>query len=164
MTGKSIRIWQKLQKMKASNYEIAAGVACGVAISFTPFVGFHLLLAAITALLLRASVTASALGTLVGNPWTFPFIWAAVLYTGEAMQGLDNHRAGVDFSSLFHNVYITLKHLDFAAFMQDFWPIFYAMMIGSIPFYLLFWIISYIVTEHLLKKYRKQNNDSGDRH
>ncbi|MFR8207121.1 MAG: DUF2062 domain-containing protein [Alphaproteobacteria bacterium] len=33
--------------------------------------GFHLLLAALTAWIIRGNILASALGTAAGNPWTF---------------------------------------------------------------------------------------------
>ena len=41
-------ILMRLNRLKGTPREIAAGVACGVAISFTPFVGFHFVLAAVT--------------------------------------------------------------------------------------------------------------------
>ena len=61
-------ILMRLNRLKGTPQEIAAGVACGVAISFTPFVGFHFVLAAITAWLVRGNILASALGTAAGNP------------------------------------------------------------------------------------------------
>ena len=77
----------KLHRLGGTPRSIAAGFACGAAISFTPFVGFHMILAAATAFLLRGNIIASAVGTVVGNPWTFPFIWISVLYTGRLMLG-----------------------------------------------------------------------------
>ena len=57
--------------------EVAAGVAAGAFTSFTPFMGLHFLFAALFAWAIRGNLLASALGTFVGNPLTFPFIWAA---------------------------------------------------------------------------------------
>ena len=42
----------KLHRLGGTPRSIAAGFACGAAISFTPFVGFHMILAAATAFLL----------------------------------------------------------------------------------------------------------------
>jgi uncharacterized protein (DUF2062 family) len=68
-------------------------VACGAAISFTPFVGFHVVLGALLALIVRGNLLAVVAGTLVGNPWTFPFIWVASYEVGQYLLG--GHAAGV---------------------------------------------------------------------
>ena len=68
-------IFLNLNRMKGSSHEIAIGLACGIAISFTPFLGLHALLAITFAWVLRGSMAAALIGTLFGNPWTFPFIW-----------------------------------------------------------------------------------------
>ena len=68
---------------------MAAGAACGAAISFTPFIGFHLALAILLAAALRANLISAALGTVVGNPWTFPVIWLSTLRLGEWVLGID---------------------------------------------------------------------------
>lgn len=163
MTEKIKKILKKLLEIRASDYQIAAGVACGAAISFTPFVGFHLVLAILTALLLRANAVAAVAGTIVGNPWTFPFIWVSVLYTGEEIIGKAHSAVHPSFEELFKNMFSALKNLDFMAFEADIWPILHPMIIGSIPFYLLSWIITYIIVKKLLNKYRNKNNDNRNR-
>ncbi len=75
--------WKRLLRLKASPHAIAAGVAVGVAISFTPLVGFHLILAAAITWLLRGNIIAAWIATLVGNPWTFPFLWSASYMCGK---------------------------------------------------------------------------------
>ena len=65
---------QRVARMSGSPLSIAIGVASGVSVSFTPFIGFHFLLGAFLAYLLRGNIIASTVGTIVGNPWTFPFI------------------------------------------------------------------------------------------
>ena len=43
---KQKRYWlAKIKKLKGSPSSVATGIACGVAVSFTPFVGAHLFLA-----------------------------------------------------------------------------------------------------------------------
>jgi uncharacterized protein (DUF2062 family) len=59
------------------------GFAIGVAVSFTPLLGFHLLLTVALAWLLRGNVIAGGVGTAVGNPLTFPFIWASSYEVGH---------------------------------------------------------------------------------
>lgn len=38
---------------------------------------------------LRGNIIASAIGTAVGNPWTFPFIWAGVYWLGTTILGYE---------------------------------------------------------------------------
>lgn len=51
--------------------------------SFTPFIGFHFVLAAAVTMMMCSNLIASAVGTVVGNPITFPFIWIALLSRGS---------------------------------------------------------------------------------
>lgn len=90
---------QRIARMPGSSLSIAIGVACGVSVSFTPFIGFHFLLGAFLAYLLRGNILASAIGTIVGNPWTFPFIISADFSIGSwAWVQLDMVTPSVDLS------------------------------------------------------------------
>lgn len=74
--GAALRYLKKrLVRIKGSPHAIAAGVACGAAVSFLPLPGLHFVLGGIAALAIRGSLIASAVGTVIGNPWTFPLIW-----------------------------------------------------------------------------------------
>ena len=73
-----IKIIQKLTSIKGTPEAIAKGFATGVAMSFTPFVGFHLLLCIFISKITKQNSIAGALGTIAGNPWTFPIIWYLV--------------------------------------------------------------------------------------
>src|SRR5918994_7101736 len=66
---------KRLTRLPGTPHSIAAGFACGTAISFTPFIGLHTLLSVLLSFLLRGNYLAAVVGTLVGNPWTFPVIW-----------------------------------------------------------------------------------------
>ncbi|MEO0498378.1 MAG: DUF2062 domain-containing protein [Pseudomonadota bacterium] len=74
-------------RIAASPHEIALGFAFGVFVSFTPWLGAHVALACAFAWLFGVSMLASALGTIVGNPVTFPFIWAASVGLGNLLLG-----------------------------------------------------------------------------
>jgi uncharacterized protein (DUF2062 family) len=78
---------KRVIRLSGTPHSIAAGFACGVAISFTPFIGFHLIGAFLLCLLVRGNYVAAAVGTLVGNPWTLPFMWIAAYELGEALMG-----------------------------------------------------------------------------
>ena len=72
----------RVLRLRASPYAIATGFSCGVALSFTPLVGFHFIIAALLAWPLRGNILAAALGTLVGNPITFPIMWGTSYQIG----------------------------------------------------------------------------------
>lgn len=126
---------------------IAAGLAFGAAISFTPFIGLHLAVSIGVAWLLRANLVAAAIGTLVGNPWTFPFIWLLTYKTGVAILGLEG---GINISefmagfNLFENPYDYLK------------PVLTPLLLGSVPYILGVWVLVYFPTKRLIEIKRQR--------
>jgi hypothetical protein len=52
----TLYIAHRLGRLPGTPYRVAAGFACGAAVSFTPFVGFHFLLAALLSLILRGNI------------------------------------------------------------------------------------------------------------
>src|SRR3546814_12530299 len=83
----------RLRRLPGPPYRIAAGFASGAAISFTPFIGLHFVLATLLALCIRGNIVASAIGTMVGNPWTFPLIWLWTYSLGHWLLGGEIGRA-----------------------------------------------------------------------
>ncbi len=79
----------RIARIDGTPYAIAAGFASGASISFTPFVGLHFIIAGLVAWIIRGNIFTSAVGTAVGNPWTFPFIWAATYNLGTGILGGD---------------------------------------------------------------------------
>jgi uncharacterized protein (DUF2062 family) len=73
---------RRVARLQGTPHSIAAGFAAGAAVSFTPFMGLHFLLGALLAYVLRGNLIASAVGTVVGNPWTFPLIWVTIYEVG----------------------------------------------------------------------------------
>ncbi|MBP5352866.1 MAG: DUF2062 domain-containing protein [Alphaproteobacteria bacterium] len=151
----------RLKKLQGTPYAIAAGFACGVAISFTPFVGFHLVLAALSAWIIRGNILSSAIGTLIGNPWTFPFIWIAVLSTGRFFLGIEDHTT-FDFAYIFETAWLSIKDLDFHDFIRVLRPILFPMMIGCVPFYIASWIISYRIVKSTMDKLAKRRQQNKE--
>ena len=64
---------------------LAAGCAVGAFVSFTPYLGFHIAISIALAWLIRGNLIAAAIGTSVGNPLTFPLIWASTYQLGHAI-------------------------------------------------------------------------------
>ena len=141
----------KLSLLSSDKSSIAKGFATGVAISFTPFVGAHTLLALALAQFTRQNKTAALLGTLLGNPWTFPLIWyldwqAGLLFMPKMQVLLLN-----DFSVIFKEAFHALITLDFRIFFYDIWPMYQVMLIGCLPCSMVVWLfISRIGTKLLV--------------
>lgn len=68
-------IKHRVIRLQASNYAVAAGLAFGASISWAPTLGFHIIQACLLCFIFRANYLAALLGTIIGNPWTFPLMF-----------------------------------------------------------------------------------------
>lgn len=68
-------VQHRLIRIKDTTPSIARGMAFGASISFAPIPGTHMILAGVLSWITRSNVLASMIGTVVGNPWTFPPMW-----------------------------------------------------------------------------------------
>lgn len=68
---------------------VAAAIALGVGIGFSPFMGIHFVLAIGLAFLFKLNKVDAALGQFVGNPWTLPPVFAAGYALGRILLGYD---------------------------------------------------------------------------
>ena len=143
----------RVNRLPGSTYSLSAGIAFGAAISFTPFVGLHLILAALFAWVFRANIIASAIGTLVGNPWTFPFIWIWIYQLGIWMGvgGLPDNMGELEFTALFGNIFSTILALDMNYLVKVAWPVIGPMLAGAIPTALASWFMFYLLSAFVLK-------------
>lgn len=131
----------RVRRLPGTPYRIAAGLACGAAISFTPFIGFHFVCAALLALLMRANVVASAIGTAVGNPWTFPFIWTWIYAIGQWLIGGE---AVSDLPAVLGINYIFERPLDVL------WP----MTVGGVPTAIVMWFAFFVPVRAAVAEYQ----------
>ena len=120
----------RLARIKASPYAISSGFACGSMVSFTPLLGFHFVLAVVFAYILRANLVAALIGTIIGNPLTFPFIWGAIYKIGAYV-------SSETYSQL--NYEISLEMM-----LSRTYDILVPMLIGSSILAIPIWFITYI--------------------
>jgi uncharacterized protein (DUF2062 family) len=132
----------RVRRLPGTPYRIAAGFACGAAISFTPFIGFHFVGAALLAFLMRGSLMASAIGTVVGNPWTFPFIWAWAYLVGTWALG------GSGFSELPDK--LSFNYI-FERPMEVLWP----MTVGGVPTAIVAWFAFFLPIRRMVSEYQR---------
>ena len=69
----------------SSSYGVAAGMACGICVSFTPFLGTHLFLTWAYCKAVRGNILSGMIATLVGNPVTFPPMFYLSYKVGAAI-------------------------------------------------------------------------------
>jgi uncharacterized protein len=131
----------RLVRLPGTPHSIAAGFALGTALCFTPLVGVQLVISMMLAVVLRASVIASVLGTMIGNPWTFPFIWWLVYTTGTIMLGQGSVETLPET--------LTLTYV-----FDNFLDIFLPMLLGSVPIGIIVWVISYLPLRKLVSGYQ----------
>jgi uncharacterized protein (DUF2062 family) len=143
-----LRYFQKrIVRLTASPHAIAAGFAAGIAVSWTPFIGVHIIMAFVLAYLVAGNLVAAALGCLsAGNPVTYPFIWGITWEIGHVILGADGsaHRNGIDLPALF-------KKLDFS---QLWGPVLKPMLIGAVPPALVSGLLAYVVTYYGVKGFQ----------
>jgi uncharacterized protein (DUF2062 family) len=135
----------RLARLTGTPYAIGAGFATGVAISFTPFVGFHLMLALLIAWMLGGDLVAMALGTLIaGNPWTLPFIWITTYKVGQAMLGHEGTRAA--------SRELTHHQFTFNDLLSKPMELLLPMTLGSLPFAIASWFITFYVIADIVRR------------
>jgi len=156
----------RLVRLSSSTHHIATGLACGACVSFTPFFGCHFIIALGYAWLLRGHFLASVIGTFVGNPWTFPFLFWMSFETGtkvleflgfDLFSSTDASSNLQDNSDSFYE-FLTHNCWDFyiptalggVICMILFWPLFYAL------FFLVVRSAKLARKRHLRRKWKKK--------
>ncbi|MEX1153678.1 DUF2062 domain-containing protein [Parvibaculum sp.] len=135
--------WRRIWRLSGTPHAIAMGVAAGVFASCTPFFGFHILIAMLVAWILRGNLIASAIGTFVGNPLTFPAIWFIVYEVGRYMVGAP---VGAD-----PDIAETLQS-DRAFDMIL--PLLVPLTVGAIPVGIVLGCVTYVVTRSGVEAYQ----------
>ncbi|MBO6919051.1 MAG: DUF2062 domain-containing protein [Rhizobiaceae bacterium] len=149
---------KRVLRLTATPHAIAAGVAAGVFASWMPFLGFHFVIAAALAFVLAGNLFASAIGTAIGNPITFPFIWAITHKLGTFLLGGRDHPRNRDINLLEH-----FRHTDFwhfgevwDLFLRLWQPFLKPMFVGGIPFGLVCASIFYGLTYWGVKTFQNR--------
>lgn len=143
----------RMGRLKGTPHSIACGFAWGAAISMTPFMGFHIVLSILFAWVSRGGAVSAALGTVVGNPWTFPFIWEGTYLLGKKMLG--HGGASLQASKL---VMLTDSHfLEMLA--HNFWSIIWPMSLGSFVLMPFVWVLFYFPMRRVISDYQKRRSE-----
>lgn len=150
-------LWRRIARLPGSPHAIALGFAAGVLSSFTPFVGLHFLFAALLAFVLRGNVIASALGTFVGNPLTFPLMWLASYEVGTFILGLEANQ-NVDLESPAQGLWYSLTSP--SVMWTDVWstlmPLLVPMLVGALLLGVPVAAVFYLVVRIAVRAYQRR--------
>lgn len=148
--GRSIKYFQKrILRLNATPHAIAAGLAAGVFVSFTPFIGAHFFLALAIAYIIAGNMLAAAAGTFIGNPLTFPIIWSASIEIGKAI--LRGRFEDLDDIEISHVEPKEFSYFDIANIWE---PLIKPMLVGGIPLGIIAAVPIYMITRWSIIKYR----------
>tara|TARA_Y100000589_G_scaffold304345_1_gene317430 strand:- start:1125 stop:1706 length:582 start_codon:yes stop_codon:yes gene_type:complete len=155
-----------IKRIKGTPQALSLGLATGIAVSFTPFVGLHALLAIFISWVIGGSMAAALIGTLFGNPWTFPFIWYFTFEIGQFISyGFFLYEEEFSFKSIkkeISTLLAILKNIIFFANVTELegnvekLKLIPFMIIGSIPLVFITWISSYFSFLIIFKSYTKK--------
>ena len=155
-----------IKRIKGTPQALSLGLATGIAISFTPFIGLHALLAIFISWVIGGSMAAALIGTLFGNPWTFPFIWYFTFEIGQFINyGFLSYEEEFSFKIIkkeISTLLIILKNIIVFANIpeleenMDKLKLIPIMIVGSIPLVFIAWILSYFSFYIIFKSYRKK--------
>ena len=138
-----------------STYRVTAGLALGGSISFVPLIGTHLLQSAFFGYFLRASFIAAFIGTALGNPWTFPFMFWLSYKTGVFTMGLFGWTEFEALPAFMTSEYFADNPGDF---MHYLWvhplQLFLPMLLGGYICAIIFWPLFYGILYYPVKNMR----------
>jgi uncharacterized protein (DUF2062 family) len=133
----------RLRRLSESPHAVALGFAVGVFSASTPFLGTHMVMAALIAWIVGGSIVAAVLGTFLGNPLTYPLLWYSTYQIGNLMLGGRAAKHHIDLSNGI-----------FQSSLAKLWPILKPMSLGCIPVGLALAALSYVLVKPMVEAYR----------
>jgi uncharacterized protein (DUF2062 family) len=140
-------IGRRVQRLPDTPHNIALGFAFGAFASFTPLFTMHIALAMALSWIFRSNLIAAAFGTVVGNPFTFPFIAAGALRIGNWMLRKED---GVEEVGHLTLAYVREHFLDF------FLSIFLPYLVGGIIPGIICAAVCYYLLRPVVAAYQKR--------
>jgi uncharacterized protein len=142
-TRSSRYVVYRLRRLSDTPHAVALGFAIGVFTAVTPFMGAHMVMAALLAWVIGGSVVAALLGTFIGNPLTYPLLWYSTYEVGNLMLRGEIDQKRIDLSGGI-----------FQKSLEQLWPILKPMTLGSIPVGLALAALSYVVVKPMVDAYK----------
>jgi len=139
------RFWKWLIQIEGDPKDIASGFAVGVFVGMTPFLGVHIVLSLVLAMLFQANKIAACIGVQITNILTAPFFYSLTYWIGSEIMGNDSFfNRSIDFS------WDTIGQVIYTS------PsIFVSLIVGGIILGLPLSILAYLVALYSYRKYHK---------
>ncbi len=84
------RFYNRFFKIRGTPQEISLGLALGIFVGMTPFLGLHTVIAVMLASVVKWSKIAAGIGVFITNPFTAPFIYPVTYRLGSAITGFSD--------------------------------------------------------------------------
>ena len=84
------RLYLRFLKIRGTPQQISQGLALGIFIGMTPFLGFHTVIAVMLASLLKWGKISAGLGVFITNPLTAPIIYPLTYQLGAMVTGFSD--------------------------------------------------------------------------
>lgn len=84
------QFYNRFLRIRGTPQQVALGLALGVFVGMTPFMGFHTVIAVMLASIVKWSKLAAGIGVFITNPFTAPFIYPLTYRLGVAVTGLSD--------------------------------------------------------------------------
>ena len=140
------RFYHRFLKLRGSPQQASLGMALGVFVGMSPFLGFHTAMAVLLASLFGWSKITAAVGVLVTNPITVPIIYPLTYQLGVMLTGFSEP---IKWSRL-------LEPGAFIALMKNSPMIIIDMLVGGILVGLPLSIVIYYITYATISKAKKR--------
>lgn len=141
----------RVRRLPDTPEKIGRGVWAGVFAAFTPFYGFHFVVAAVLAKIMRGNILAALMATFFGNPLTYIPIGVAALSTGHWLlgttfdtnlfgpeNGSSSCGIGCQFSKAFADLWFNLRAVftgettDWTGLASFYAEVFYPYLVGGV--------------------------------
>lgn len=131
---------------------LALGLAIGVAMAFVPIPGLHPIAAILLAMAFRANIITAFVGSALGNPWLFGYIWVGTKHMGELLVGHFPHAGDeyLNYDQVFASLWESVLTFNFSALSAEQWDIWSSMLRGGLFEGLLFGGLLYLLMKRAL--------------
>lgn len=136
-------LWLRVLRIRASEHNVARGLAAGVYVGLLPVLPFQTVIAVALAFVVRGSKIAAALGTWVSNPLNWVPCYLMFYYVGKLVLPLDVPPLDLD-------------HVEMKQLIEAGWKMFAVMMVGGTVVGIPSAAVSYFAALKAVRMYRER--------